>query len=71
MIYEISTPIAFQTICLGGNFSRYNYGETGNMERYGKTEAPKYQLELVTAPVYLVYGQTDGVASPQVFIKIV
>lgn len=41
------------------------------MERYGKTEAPKYQLELVTAPVYLVYGQTDGVASPQVFTNYI
>ena len=36
------------------------------MEHYGTETAPEYNLKLVTAPVYLFYGVTDGVATPEV-----
>ncbi|KAI9558712.1 hypothetical protein GHT06_015501 [Daphnia sinensis] len=49
----------------GGNFTRFDYGETENMERYGTVEAPKYHMELVTAPVYLIWSTTDPVSTPQ------
>ncbi|XP_046645920.1 lipase lipl-1-like [Daphnia pulicaria] len=49
----------------GGNFTRFDYGESGNLERYGTAEAPKYQMELVTAPVYLLWSKTDPVSTPR------
>lgn len=52
----------------GGNFTRFDYGEAGNLELYGTPDAPKYQMELVTSPVYLLWSQTDPVSTPQVFI---
>ena len=51
---------------LGGKFTRFNYGAEGNVEHYGTETAPEYNLKLVTAPVYLFYGVTDGVATPEV-----
>ena len=51
---------------LGGKFTRFNYGAEGNLKHYGTEEAPEYNLKLVTAPVYLFYGVSDGVATPEV-----
>jgi len=60
----------FFCIILGGNFTRFDYGEIGNMERYGTAEAPKYQMELVTAPVYLLWSKTDPVSTPKVYLQM-
>lgn len=57
-------------IITGGNFTRFDYGESGNLERYGTAEAPKYQMELVTAPVYLLWSKTDPVSTPRVLFYL-
>jgi hypothetical protein len=66
-LFSFKLRITIFCIILGGNFTRYDYGETGNLERYGTIEAPKYQMELVTAPVYLLWSKTDPVSTPRVF----
>jgi len=55
----------FENYNAGGKFTRFNYGAEGNVEHYGTETAPEYNLKLVTAPVYLFYGVTDGVATPE------
>jgi len=55
----------FENYNSGGKFTRFNHGAEGNLQHYGTEEAPEYNLKLVTAPVYLFYGITDGVATPE------
>ena len=53
----------------GGKFTRFNYGAEGNLERYGTVTPPVYSMKDVTAPVYLLWGQTDGVVAAEVINK--
>lgn len=69
--YSMIIPILYflvkQLACSiyeGGKFTRYNYGEAGNLKNYGTKNAPEYDMSKVTAPVYLVFGSSDGVATP-------
>ncbi|XP_057375196.1 lipase 3-like [Daphnia carinata] len=43
----------------GENFSPYDYGLFGNIQRYGTPKRPPYDLSKVIAPVYLFYGASD------------
>lgn len=47
--------------CTGilGKFRQYDYGQEENMDRYNSTSPPKYNLNNVTAPVYIYYSQND------------
>jgi hypothetical protein len=38
----------------------------GNFQRYGQATPPPYNLSLVTAPVYLFWGQNDLLTTPEV-----
>lgn len=40
-------------------FQRYDFGESGNMERYGTREPPSYNFQNVRVPVLLVQGRRD------------
>lgn len=40
-------------------FSQYDYGQFGNMMKYGSRDAPEYPLSNVSAPLYLYYGKND------------
>ncbi|CAG9571134.1 unnamed protein product [Danaus chrysippus] len=40
-------------------FQKYDFGKTGNMERYGTHEPPTYNLQNVKVPVLLVQGRRD------------
>jgi len=55
----------FENYNSGGKFARFNYGPEGNLKHYGTEVAPEYNLRLVTAPVHLFYGITDGVVTPE------
>lgn len=44
-------------------FCQYDHGSYGNMRRYGRADPPDYNLENVTAPVYLYYGDNDWLVS--------
>lgn len=38
----------------------FDYGKTKNLELYGQSEAPGYNLKNVVAPVALIYGKGDS-----------
>jgi len=48
----------------GETFIRYDYGTEGNLKRYGQEKPPAYDLSLVTAPVYLFWGENDLLTTP-------
>lgn len=49
---------------ISGDFKQFNYGSTGNLERYGLEIPPSYTLENVTARVSLFYSDSDWLAHP-------
>ncbi|KAF7282447.1 hypothetical protein GWI33_002675 [Rhynchophorus ferrugineus] len=52
-----------QEIKNGGVFRNYDYGTKGNMEMYGTTKPPKFNVSNIEVPVYFMYGMNDWLAS--------
>lgn len=53
-----------------GHFRKYDYGFFGNIAKYKSISPPKYQLEKVTAPVYLHYSRNDWISHEKDVIKL-
>ena len=51
-------------------FTPYDFGTTGNLNRYGQVSPPPYNLSQVTAPVYIVSSPNDFLADPTVINNI-
>lgn len=49
-----------------GLLSNYDYGKEGNINRYGSTTPPLYDLNRVEIPVKIYYGGNDIVIVPKV-----
>ncbi|XP_014299329.2 lipase 1 [Microplitis demolitor] len=45
-------------------FSKYDYGETKNLQVYNSSKPPEYNLSRVTSPVALIYSEADWYADP-------
>ncbi|CAH1170154.1 unnamed protein product [Phaedon cochleariae] len=45
-----------------GNFQWYDYGNEGNLARYGSPTPPPYRLNLIPVPVTMYVGRNDRVA---------
>ncbi|XP_057334103.1 lipase 1-like isoform X1 [Microplitis mediator] len=45
-------------------FSKYDYGETKNLEIYNSSKPPEYNLSRVTSPVALIYSEGDWYTDP-------
>jgi hypothetical protein len=58
--------ILFLTVSFSGKFREFDYGPRKNMERYGQSEPPNYNLKNLTAPTSLYYGTGDLLISPEV-----
>ncbi|XP_049764860.1 lipase 3-like [Schistocerca cancellata] len=48
-----------------GKFRKYDYGKTGNMERYGTPEPPAYNISNMRAPISLHFASNDWLANIQ------
>ncbi|XP_071452979.1 lipase 3-like [Hetaerina americana] len=46
-----------------GKFRQFDYGLIGNKDKYGRDSPPEYDLSLITAPMYFIYGDNDWMAS--------
>nr|CAD7445006.1 unnamed protein product [Timema bartmani] len=53
-----------QTV-MSGRFSQFDYGRNINLKKYGRPTSPDYDLEAITAPVALYYGDNDLLITPQ------
>lgn len=49
-----------------GVFQNYDYGRGKNLERYGSTRPPAYNLSEVRVPVALFVGKNDWIATEAV-----
>ncbi|KAJ9595450.1 hypothetical protein L9F63_013361, partial [Diploptera punctata] len=49
-----------------GHFRQYDHGLIGNELNYGQFSPPDYNLNAITAPVHLVYGDNDWFGNPDV-----
>lgn len=47
-----------------GLFRRFDYGPVENLDRYGQTLPPSYNLLRVTTPVHLYWGFNDWLVVP-------
>ncbi|KAF6201551.1 hypothetical protein GE061_003942 [Apolygus lucorum] len=47
-----------------GRFCKYDYGKRKNMEVYGSSSPPNYNFNNTKAPVFLFYGTTDKMVTP-------
>ncbi|CAL8121105.1 unnamed protein product [Orchesella dallaii] len=46
------------------SFRRYDHGRRGNLKKYGKTEPQTYNLDGMTVPTYIFYGESDNLLTP-------
>ncbi|KAL1395101.1 hypothetical protein pipiens_011486 [Culex pipiens pipiens] len=54
-----------QVAASGGRFQWFDYGRKGNLEKYGSSEPPAYNLTASTAPVLIYYGLNDWMVHPK------
>jgi hypothetical protein len=72
--YFCKQPIRFLLISIsvlfltGESFLYFDYGPAENLERYGTTYPPEYNLTQVTVPVYLVHADNDPFAPNEVCV---
>ncbi|XP_044739786.1 lipase 3-like [Chrysoperla carnea] len=48
-----------------GGFKKFDFGKRYNKQIYGQTTPPAYNLSNIKAPVYLLYGDADNLATPE------
>jgi hypothetical protein len=58
--------ILFTPVTFPGKFRKFDYGPMKNMEHYGQSEPPDYNVKNITVPISLQYGTGDLVVSPEV-----
>jgi hypothetical protein len=57
---------AITKLHFAGVFGQFDFGEKKNMEKYGQSTPPQYNLSLVTSPVALYYSDNDRLSPVQV-----
>lgn len=55
-----------QEIHENGKFQNFDYGNDGNIQRYGQEMPPSYNLSNILVPTALFYAQNDWLAGFQV-----
>jgi hypothetical protein len=61
----ILSSLIIMVYCVG-EFQEFDYGPMKNMEYYGQSEPPNYNLKNITAPMSLHYGTGDLLVSLEV-----
>uniref|UniRef100_A0A1A9WSD2 Lipase n=1 Tax=Glossina brevipalpis TaxID=37001 RepID=A0A1A9WSD2_9MUSC len=61
----------FIQLYVSHKFRQFDWGEKKNMALYGQAEPPDYNLTKLSAPMYLYYGNKDGLCAPKDVDKLV
>jgi lysosomal acid lipase/cholesteryl ester hydrolase len=61
-IYEFEQYVQ---IAQSKNFQKFDYGKEKNVEIYGQSEPPTYNLSKIKLPVRLLYGEEDSLTSQE------
>ncbi|XP_068625216.1 lipase 3-like [Battus philenor] len=59
-----STLAIYGQNIISGRFQRYDYGLTENLKIYGTAQPTPYDLNRISTPVVLIYGNNDFVVNP-------
>lgn len=54
-----------QEIHQNGNFQYYDYGESGNKQKYGQAFPPLYNVDNIRTPIAFFWAQNDWLAGPK------
>lgn len=65
-VASVRTVLHFAQNLNSCEFLKYDFGYYGNYQRYGTFSPPKYNLEEITAPTYIFYGDGDNFVPPVV-----
>lgn len=60
---SVQSVIHYYQNIITGEFKAFDYGFSGNMAHYGRSEPPAYDVRKITAPVALIYGKNDALAN--------
>ena len=59
-MFNILNLIAYSTLKLYlEDLVAFNYGPEENLQRYGSTKPPRYDLSKVTVPVFIFWSEND------------
>lgn len=53
-------------INFSGKFRMYDYGKLNNLNIYGNSTPPEYDLNKINIPIFIIYGLNDSLISPEV-----
>ncbi|XP_060532069.1 lipase member J-like isoform X1 [Cylas formicarius] len=53
----------FAQVCVGKNFSQFDYGKLGNIEHYAQEYPPAYPISDISVPVAMFVGRNDYLAT--------
>lgn len=62
--------VQFFTYFIGGRFSKFDYGVTENLKRYGQTSPPVYDVSKMKVFTALYYSNADVFAPSRVLKSI-
>ncbi|XP_050307841.1 lipase 1-like isoform X2 [Anthonomus grandis grandis] len=63
---SVKTLLHFSQLITNGNqFVQYDYGKSKNLDIYSSEKPPRYPLESINVPVYLMYCDQDNLANPK------
>lgn len=61
---SVKDLLHFSQLVKSKQFQMYNYGSTGNVQKYGQKNPPQYNITQMNVPVALYYGGKDWLADP-------
>lgn len=62
---SVKSLIHFAQFFNSNVFRRFDYGEKGNIEAYGSSTPPDYNLSEIETPICIMYGNSDQVVNPK------
>jgi len=65
--------LCLKLVCIlykGEGFRYFDFGDTGNLLRYGSAQPPEYNLSKVFVPVYIAGAELDPFAPPEVLMSL-
>ncbi|KAJ9598709.1 hypothetical protein L9F63_010619, partial [Diploptera punctata] len=62
---SVKSVLHFAQVYNSGEFKNFDYGPTKNMDLYKQNKPPEYELEKITTPISLYYGNGDPLISTE------
>lgn len=67
----VNQAMHFGQLIRSGKFQKFDFGESGNLNRYGQKTPPAYKLENAKVPVSVYYSENDWFVVPEDVKKLI